>query len=159
MSIAGTQDAAGTPPEIDWAGLRRAALAAARRAYAPYSGYAVGCAALVDDGRVISGCNVENASYGVTLCAECVLVGQLHLGGGSAGPEAAAREAGGAGSGPPRLVAFDCVNGAGETITPCGRCRQLLREAAAPGMRLNTPAGLRTIEEMLPESFGPANLA
>jgi len=125
---------------IDWAALRTAALAAATRAYVPYSGYAVGCAALVDDGRIVSGCNVENASYGVTLCAECTMVGELHMGGGG------------------RLVAFDCVNGAGETITPCGRCRQLLFEAAAPGLILRTPAGPRTIDEMLPQAFGPADL-
>lgn len=124
----------------DWPMLRVAALAAAAHAYAPYSDYPVGCAALVDDGRVITGCNVENASYGVTLCAECTMIGQLHLGGGG------------------RIVAFDCVtvdeHGDAITITPCGRCRQLLVEAAAPGMLLNTPAGLRTIADMLPDSFG-----
>lgn len=150
-------------PEPDWATLREAALAAASRAYAPYSGFAVGCAALVDDGRVISGCNVENASYGVTLCAECTMIGQLHLGGGG------------------KLLAFDCVAladvGSGSdpdpepaaeavapaaptahTVTPCGRCRQLLYEAAAPGMLVNTPAGIRTIDELLPQAFGPAEL-
>lgn len=125
---------------IDWAALREAAIDASTRAYAPYSGFPVGCAALVDDGRIITGCNVENASYGVTLCAECTMVGQLHLGGGG------------------RLVAFDCVDGAGRTITPCGRCRQLLFEAAAPGLELNTPAGVRTIDEMLPDAFGPEAL-
>lgn len=125
---------------IDWAALRDAAIGAASLAYAPYSGFPVGCAALVDDGRIITGCNVENASYGVTLCAECTMVGQLHLGGGG------------------KLVAFDCVDGAGRTITPCGRCRQLLFEAAAPGLVLNTPSGVRTIAEMLPDAFGPAAL-
>lgn len=125
---------------IDWAALREAAIGAAARAYAPYSGFPVGCAALVDDGRIITGCNVENASYGVTLCAECTMVGQLHLGGGG------------------RLVAFDCVDGVGRTITPCGRCRQLLFESAAPGLVLNTPSGVRTIAEMLPDAFGPAVL-
>lgn len=125
---------------IDWAALRAAAIDAATRAYAPYSGFPVGCAALVDDGRIITGCNVENASYGVTLCAECTMVGQLHLGGGG------------------RLVAFDCVDGAGRTITPCGRCRQLLFEAAAPGLVLNTPSGVRTIADMLPDAFGPEAL-
>ena len=126
--------------DIDWDALRAEALAAAEHAYAPYSGFAVGCAALVDDGRVIVGCNVENASYGVTLCAECALIGQLHLGGGGA------------------LVAFVCV-GNGAVITPCGRCRQLLAEAAAPGMQLQTPAGIRTIAELLPESFGHHSLS
>ena len=125
--------------DIDWTALTDAAIAAAEHAYAPYSGYAVGCAALVDDGRVITGCNVENASYGVTLCAECAMIGQLHLGGGG------------------RLVAFACV-GEGRPITPCGRCRQLLAEAAAPGMRLQTPTGIRTIDELLPERFGPSEL-
>lgn len=125
---------------IDWAALRAAAIDAATRAYAPYSGFPVGCAALVDDGRTITGCNVENASYGVTLCAECTMIGQLHLGGGG------------------RLVAFDCVDGTGRTITPCGRCRQLLFEAATPELVLNTPSGVRTITEMLPDAFGPAAL-
>mgnify|MGYP003417961884 FL=1 len=125
---------------IDWAALREAAIDAATRAYAPYSGFPVGCAALVDDGRIITGCNVENASYGVTLCAECTMIGQLHLGGGG------------------RLVAFDCVDGTGRTIAPCGRCRQLLFEAAAPGLVLNTPSGVRTIAEMLPDAFGPQAL-
>ena len=125
---------------LDWAALREAAIDAATRAYAPYSGFPVGCAALVDDGRIITGCNVENASYGVTLCAECTMIGQLHLGGGG------------------RLVAFDCVDGTGRTIAPCGRCRQLLFEAAAPGLVLNTPSGVRTIAEMLPDAFGPQAL-
>lgn len=133
--------------DADWAALRAAALAAAGRAYAPYSGYAVGCAALVDDGRIVTGCNVENASYGLTLCAECTMIGQLHLGGGGGGGGGGAR---------PRLVAFDCVNGAGETITPCGRCRQLLAEHATPGLVLRTPAGPRTIDEMLPQGFALA---
>ena len=125
--------------DIDWNALQAAAVSAAEHAYAPYSKYAVGCAALVDDGRVIVGCNVENASYGVTLCAECAMIGQLHLGGGG------------------RLIAFVCV-GNGQPVTPCGRCRQLLSEAAAPGMLLKTPSGFCTIEQMLPESFGPAAL-
>ncbi|MBL3699295.1 cytidine deaminase [Leucobacter luti] len=125
---------------IDWDALRTAALAATAHSYAPYSGLAVGCAALVDDGRVIVGCNVENASYGLTLCAECALVGALHLGGGG------------------KLVAFVCVDAAGAALTPCGRCRQLLHEAAAPGMLLATAAGPRTIDELLPQAFGPAAL-
>ncbi|QIM15470.1 cytidine deaminase [Leucobacter insecticola] len=131
---------------VDWAALRESALAAALHAYAPYSGLRVGCAALVDDGRIISGCNVENASYGLTLCAECVMIGQLHLGGGTAGVAAG------------MLVAFDCVDDSGRTLTPCGRCRQLLCEAAAPGLVLNTPAGPKPIAEMLPEAFGPGAL-
>ena len=124
----------------DWQALRAAAVAAATRAYAPYSGYPVGAAALVDDGRVVTGCNVENASYGVGLCAECGLVSQLALTGGGA------------------LTAFVCVNGAGETIMPCGRCRQLLHEHAAEGMRIETASGIRTIDEILPDAFGPRDL-
>ncbi|MEB4615289.1 cytidine deaminase [Leucobacter sp. M11] len=134
-------DARPRPEDTDWAALRRAASAAMRRAYAPYSSFPVGAAALVDDGRVITGCNVENASYGLTLCAECVLIGQLALGGGG------------------KLVAFSCVNGAGETLMPCGRCRQLLSEHAAPGMLLDTVSGIRTMAEILPDPFGPGALA
>lgn len=127
-------------PTIGWEALRAAALAATAHSYAPYSGLSVGCAALVTDGRVISGCNVENASYGLTLCAECTMLGALHMGGGG------------------RIVAFVCVDGAGTPLTPCGRCRQLLHEAAAPGMLVTTAGGLRTIDELLPDAFGPAAL-
>lgn len=126
--------------DIDWEALRAAARDIATRAYAPYSRYAVGAAAIVDDGRVVVGCNVENASYGIGLCAECGLVSQLHATGGG------------------RLVAFTCVNGLGETIMPCGRCRQLLYEASAPGMLLETVSGIRTIDEVLPDAFGPRDL-
>ena len=125
---------------VDWDALRRAADDIATRAYAPYSRYRVGAAALVSDGRIIQGCNVENASYGVTLCAECGLVSELHMSGGG------------------RLVAFVCVNNDGETIMPCGRCRQLLYEHALPGMLLETVSGIRTIDEVLPDAFGPRDL-
>jgi cytidine deaminase len=111
-----------------------------QRAYAPYSRYRVGAAALVSDGRIVSGCNVENASYGVGLCAECALVGDLHMSGGG------------------QLVAFVCVNNDGQTIMPCGRCRQLLFEHAMPGMLLETVSGIRTIDEVLPDAFGPRDL-
>ena len=127
--------------DIDWARLRVAAVAAMENAYAPYSGYPVGAAALVDDGRIVSGCNVENASYGVTLCAECGLVSALAMSGGG------------------KLVAFDCVDGHGATLMPCGRCRQLLFEHSAEGMVLNTVSGIRTIDEVLPDAFGPRTLA
>jgi cytidine deaminase len=120
--------------------LREAADEAMGRAYAPYSRYRVGAAALVDDGRVVSGCNVENAAYGVTLCAECGLVSQLHMTGGG------------------RLTHFVCVNGERELIMPCGRCRQLLVEHGRPDLRLLTPLGVRTIDEVLPQAFGPADL-
>ena len=111
------------------------------KAYAPYANYRVGAAALVDDGRIVAGCNVENAGYGVTLCAECGLVSELIAGGGG------------------RLVAFTCCNAAGEVIMPCGRCRQLLFEHSAEGMLLETVSGIRTIDEVIPDAFGPRTLA
>lgn len=126
--------------DIDWDELRAAATDAMHRAYAPYSRYKVGAAALVSDGRIVTGCNVENASYGVTLCAECGLVSELAMTGGGS------------------LVAFVCVNGEGHTIMPCGRCRQLLFEFAIPGMLLETVSGIRTIDEVLPDAFGPRDL-
>lgn len=125
---------------VDFSALTQAAIEAASHAYAPYSGYPVGAAAYTDTGRLITGCNVENASYGVGLCAECALVGQLQLTGGG------------------HLRAFTCVNGAGEIITPCGRCRQLLNEFAAPDFKILTPAGVTTMAGILPEAFGPADL-
>lgn len=126
--------------DIHWDELRAAATEAMHRAYAPYSRYRVGAAALVSDGRIVQGCNVENASYGVTLCAECGLVSELQMSGGG------------------QLVAFVCVNGEGQTIMPCGRCRQLLYEFALPGMLLETVSGIRTIDEVLPDAFGPRDL-
>jgi len=125
---------------IDWGLLRAEALVAMAKAYVPYSKFPVGVAALVDDGRVISGCNVENASYGLTLCAECALVSSLHMTGGG------------------HLVAFTCVDGDGNALMPCGRCRQLLYEHSAPGMLLQTVSGIRTIDEVLPDAFGPRTL-
>lgn len=127
--------------QIDWEALKAEADAVARFAYVPYSGYPVGAAALVEDGRIVVGCNVENAGYGVTLCAECGLVSSLIASGGG------------------RLVAFVCVNGRGEVITPCGRCRQLLSEHGGPDLVLQSPAGLTTMAEMLPQAFGPADLS
>ena len=125
---------------IDWGSLRDAATEAMAKAYVPYSKFPVGVAAIVTDGRVITGCNVENASYGLTLCAECALVSTLHLTGGG------------------QLVAFTCVDGAGGILMPCGRCRQLLYEHAVPGMLLETVSGIRTIDEVLPDAFGPRTL-
>ena len=130
-----------TGQAIDWAALRVAATEAMTHAYAPYSQFPVGAAALVDDGRIVSGCNVENASYGITLCAECGLVSSLAMTGGG------------------HLVAFTCVNGDGDTLMPCGRCRQLLYEHSAEGMLLETVSGIRTIDEVLPDAFGPRQLA
>ncbi|MCX4964410.1 cytidine deaminase [Streptomyces sp. NBC_00654] len=126
--------------EADWGRLRAAARDAMSRAYVPYSGYPVGVAALVDDGRLIVGCNVENASYGLSLCAECGLVSQLHATGGG------------------RLTHFTCVDGTGAILVPCGRCRQLLYEFGGPELVLETPDGLRTLDEMLPQAFGPQHL-
>lgn len=125
---------------VDWEALREVARAAASRAYAPYSRYRVGAAALVADGRVVSGCNVENAAYGVTLCAECGLVSDLVNGGGG------------------RLVAFTCCNGAGEPIMPCGRCRQLLWEHGGPELLMDTPRGIETMDAVLPQAFGAGDL-
>ena len=126
--------------DIDFDALRREARAACAQAYAPYAGYPVGAAALVSDGRVVSGCNVENAGYGVTLCAECGLVSDLVRGGGG------------------RLVAFTCCNGKGEVIMPCGRCRQLLWEHGGAPMQIETPQGILTLDEVLPQAFGPEAL-
>ncbi len=126
--------------EIDWKQLTTVAKSAMEKAYAPYSNFPVGVAALVDDGRIISGCNVENASYGLGLCAECSLVSELYRTGGG------------------KLVAFACVDGKGDPLMPCGRCRQLLFEHAADGMLLQTISGIKTITEVLPDAFGPKDL-
>lgn len=123
-----------------WEQLRVAAIEAASRAYAPYSNYHVGAAALLSDGRVVTGCNVENAALGVTLCAECGLVSDLVNGGGGT------------------IVAFTCVNGHGDTISPCGRCRQLLFEHSTAHTLLQMPAGVMTMDQVLPGAFGPTNL-
>ena len=127
-------------PEVDWAALRAAAREVMSRAYAPYSRFPVGAAALVDDGRIVVGCNVENASYGVGLCAECGLVSALHASGGG------------------RLVAFTCVDGAGAVLMPCGRCRQLLFEHGGPDLLVETTRGILPMTEVLPDAFGPADL-
>jgi cytidine deaminase len=125
---------------IDWPALRAAATAVMHNAYVPYSGFPVGVAALVDDGRVVTGCNVENASYGLTLCAECALVSALHVGGGG------------------RLVAFACVDALGNALMPCGRCRQLLWEHGGPDLLLDTVSGIKPMTEVLPDAFGPTDL-
>jgi cytidine deaminase len=126
--------------DFDWDALTEEAVEAARHAYAPYSHFPVGAAALVEDGRVVVGCNVENASYGVGLCAECGLVSQLHLTGGG------------------RLTHFVCVNGQSEVIMPCGRCRQLLYENGGAELLLMTVSGVRRMDEVLPDAFGPDDL-
>ena len=129
-----------TTAQVDWAALRAAATEVMHRAYAPYSDFQVGAAGLVDDGRVIAACNVENASYGIGLCAECGLVSTLHAGGGG------------------RLVAVVAVDKHGNTLMPCGRCRQLLWENGGPTMLLDTVHGIKTMTEVLPDAFGPEDL-
>lgn len=125
---------------IDWDALRAAARSASQRAYAPYSHYPVGAAGLASDGRLVTGCNVENAAFGVTLCAECGLISDLVLGGG--GP----------------LVAFTCCNGRGDVIMPCGRCRQLLWEHGTASTLIETPRGIVPLDAVLPDAFGPNDL-
>ena len=121
--------------EVDWDRLREAAVDMLPRAYVPYSRFPVGAAGQVDDGRVVAGCNVENAAYGVGLCAECGLISALH------------------GSGGGRLVAVVCVNRLGEPLMPCGRCRQLIWEHGGEQCQLATPAGVRPMSEVLPNAF------
>jgi len=125
----------------DWPALRAAAREALAHAYAPYSHFPVGAAALVDDGRVVVGCNVENASYGLTLCAECSLISALHASGGG------------------RLVAFACVDARGAPLMPCGRCRQLLWEHGGPDLLVDAIRGVVPMTEVLPDAFGPHDLS
>ena len=134
---------------IDWPGLRAAARTAAGHAYAPYSGLRVGAAGLAADGRVVTGCNVENASYGLTLCAECGLVSALHAAGAGALHEA--------GAGPLRAVAV--VAGDGEPLLPCGRCRQLLLEAGGDDLLVDTAEGPVELKVLLPSAFSGTDLA
>ncbi|WP_281243614.1 cytidine deaminase [Glycomyces sambucus] len=131
----------GTTVDIDWEALRAEAREAMTHAYVPYSKYPVGVAGLVDDGRTVSGCNVENASYGLTLCAECGMVSQLAATGGG------------------RLVAVACVDGAGDPLTPCGRCRQLLFEHGGPGCLVDERPEPTTVGALLPGAFGPDHLS
>jgi cytidine deaminase len=125
---------------VDWSALRAEATEAMQHAYAPYSHFPVGAAGLVDDGRVVVGCNVENASYGIGLCAECGMVSALHLTGGG------------------RLVAVVCVGADGGLLLPCGRCRQLLSEQGGPVCLVLTPQGVLTVGDLLPQAFGPDDL-
>ena len=136
---------------IDWPALRAAALAAAARAYAPYSGLRVGAAGQTSDGRIVTGCNVENASYGLTLCAECGLVCALH----TADPVDAADPADAA----VQLLAVAVVAGDGEPLLPCGRCRQLLLEAGGGGLLIDTADGPVELNVLLPAAFTGADLS
>jgi cytidine deaminase len=126
--------------EIDWKLLRHKAIDASKGAYAPYSGFRVGAAALVDNDRIVTGCNVENVSYGLGLCAECGVVCDLHSSGGG------------------RLVALACVGPDGEALMPCGRCRQVLLEHGGRDMLVDHPRGPRPLGELLPDAFGPGDL-
>jgi cytidine deaminase len=126
--------------EINWELLRNEALAAMKKAYVPYSKFPVGVAALVNDGRIVTGCNVENASYGLTLCAECGLVSSLIASGGG------------------RLVAFVCVDISGNPLMPCGRCRQLLQEHGGSNLQLMTDQGVKPLSDLLPWAFGPEEI-
>jgi len=126
--------------EVDWKVLRDKAIEASAGAYAPYSRFRVGAAALVDDGRIVTGCNVENVSYGLGLCAECGVVCALHSTGGG------------------RLRALACVDSGGAPLMPCGRCRQVLLEHGGPEMLIDHPAGARSLGELLPDAFGPGDL-
>lgn len=128
------------PEHIDWDALRAKAIEVMHKAYAPYSRFPVGVAGIVDDGRLVVGCNVENAAYGVGLCAECGMVSHLHASGGG------------------RLVAVSCVGIDGEPLMPCGRCRQLLWENGGPDCELLTPEGVMAMRDVLPQAFGPDNL-
>ena len=128
-------------PDPDWVALRAAAREVMQRAYAPYSQFKVGAAGQVDDGRIVAGCNVENAAYGVALCAVCGMVSSLHATGGG------------------RLVAVVCVDGHGDPLMPCGRCRQLLWENGGPDLLLETVRGVRPMSEVLPDAFGAEDLA
>jgi cytidine deaminase len=126
--------------KIDWDNLTQQAIDVLPKSYSPYSKFPVGAAAICDDGRIITGVNVENASYGLALCAECSLISELFRTGGG------------------QLVAFACVDGQGNPLMPCGRCRQLLFEHSAEGMLLQTVSGIKTIDEVLPDAFGPKDL-
>ncbi len=130
----------GARDDFDWEALRLKAVAAREHAYAPYSSYPVGAAARVQDGRIVMGCNVENASYGVGLCAECGLISHLHMSGGGL------------------LTHFVCVDRTDGVLMPCGRCRQLLYENGGPELLLMTVSGVRRMDEVLPDAFGPHNL-
>lgn len=125
---------------VDWDALQARAIAARKLSYSPYSNFPVGAAALTTDGRIVAGCNIENASYGVTLCAECSLVSDLFAQGGG------------------KLAYFVCVDGNDNVLMPCGRCRQLLFEHAANGMKLMTVSGVKDITDVLPDAFGPVQL-
>ena len=126
--------------DIDWKSLRDSAIEVMAKAYAPYSRFPVGAAALTHDDRIVVGCNVENVSYGLGLCAECAVVCALHSSGGG------------------RLRALSCVDASGGLLMPCGRCRQVLLEHGGTQLLIDHPAGPRPLGELLPDAFGPDDL-
>ncbi|KQM17412.1 cytidine deaminase [Novosphingobium sp. Leaf2] len=134
--------------------LMTAARQAAANAYAPYSKFHVGAALLLADGRVVTGANVENASYGLSLCAETVAVASILASG--ARPQLTALAVTGGGPG---------AAGQGPRVTPCGRCRQVLNEIAQlgntdPVVWCDGAEGILEVRlsDLLPHAFGPANL-
>nr|3R2N_A Chain A, Cytidine deaminase [Mycobacterium leprae Br4923]3R2N_B Chain B, Cytidine deaminase [Mycobacterium leprae Br4923]3R2N_C Chain C, Cytidine deaminase [Mycobacterium leprae Br4923]3R2N_D Chain D, Cytidine deaminase [Mycobacterium leprae Br4923] len=127
----------GSMGDVNWDTLQKAAVAARANSYAPYSNFPVGVAGFVNDGRLITGVNVENASYGLALCAECSMISALYATGGG------------------RLVAVYCVDGNGDSLMPCGRCRQLLYEHGGPELKIMTPKGVQTMAQLLPQAFNP----
>lgn len=129
-----------TTSDQQWDELTQAAIGIMKMAYAPYSQFKVGVAGLMNDGRIVVGCNVENASYGVGLCAECGMVSAIHASGGG------------------KLMAITCVDQHGNSLMPCGRCRQLLWENGTPATQITTPEGIKTLTEILPQAFGPDDL-
>lgn len=131
--------------ETDLDALFATAKAVQQKAYAPYSRFKVGAAILADDGSVYPGCNVENAAYPVGACAEAGAISAMVAGGGRA------------------IRAIVVIGDGTELVTPCGACRQRIREFAAPEtpILIAGPEGLRarfSLAELLPASFGPANL-
>ncbi len=128
-----------TSPQ-QWEELTQAATNIMHRAYAPYSKFKVGVAGIMDDGRIVVGCNVENASYGLGLCAECGMISAIHASGGG------------------KLTAITCVDQHGNSLMPCGRCRQLLWENGTSTTQITTPEGVKTLQEILPQAFGPEDL-
>ncbi|PPJ25249.1 cytidine deaminase [Nocardia nova] len=127
-------------PEIDWDSLRYNAFRVMRNAYAPYSGFPVGAAALTAGGSIVSGCNVENVSYGLGVCAETVLVGNFCSSGGG------------------RLLAVAVCDSHGEILMPCGRCRQVLYEHGGPELLVDHRGGPVPLARLLPDAFGPDDL-
>ena len=139
---------------IDWPALRAAATDVAGRAYAPYSRLRVGAAGVTGDGRIVTGCNVENASFGLTLCAECGLVSALHATAPTAPPAPTAPT-----PSAPILVAVAVVAGDGDPLLPCGRCRQVLLEAGGPALLVDTAGGPVPLGDLLPAAFDGADLS